>query len=141
MSERVADGCLLRPESLVYFVPQHSPGQTVGLWSHDTGARDPDNSFLHNLFDCRKHDMTALTTHPYLTSAWLQVPFGARTFLRAAVGRIVNAWKRMGARWEARARESIAIQELRSLNDRELRDMAISRSDIPRIAREANFER
>ena len=88
-----------------------------------------------------KLDMTTITTRPYLSSAWLQVSFDAGTFLRAAADRVLDAATRMEARWEAKARESIAIQELRSLNDRELRDMAISRSDIPRIAREANFTR
>jgi uncharacterized protein YjiS (DUF1127 family) len=85
--------------------------------------------------------MTTITTRPYLSGAWLQFSFDASILLRAAVNRLLNWTKRLEARWKASARESIAIQELRSLNDRELRDMAISRSDIPRIAREANFER
>jgi uncharacterized protein YjiS (DUF1127 family) len=38
--------------------------------------------------------------------------------------RFLHAWKRYGA----------AVQELSSLNDRELSDIGITRSDIPRLA-------
>ena len=85
--------------------------------------------------------MTTITTRPYSSGTGLQVLLDAGNFIHTVANRIVNAAERMETRWAASARESTAIQELRSLNDRELRDIAISRCDIPRIAREAIFER
>lgn len=85
--------------------------------------------------------MTTITTRPYSSGAGLRVLLDAGNFIHTVANRIVNAAKRMETRWATSARESTAIQELRSLNDRELRDIAISRCDIPRIAREAIFER
>jgi len=41
-----------------------------------------------------------------------------------SVIRFLHAWKRYG----------VAVQELASLNDRELADIGITRSDIPRLA-------
>jgi uncharacterized protein YjiS (DUF1127 family) len=38
--------------------------------------------------------------------------------------RFLHAWKRYG----------VAVQELSNLNDRELADIGITRSDIPRLA-------
>ena len=41
-----------------------------------------------------------------------------------AIIRFLHAWKRYGA----------AVRELSNLNDRELADIGITRSDIPRLA-------
>lgn len=41
-----------------------------------------------------------------------------------SIVRFLHAWKRYGA----------AVKELSTLNDRELADIGITRSDIPRIA-------
>jgi uncharacterized protein YjiS (DUF1127 family) len=43
-----------------------------------------------------------------------------------SIARLFDSWKRYGA----------AMQELSHLSDRELADIGITRSDIPRIARE-----
>jgi len=42
----------------------------------------------------------------------------------SSIGRFLNAWKRYG----------VAVDELSHLSDRELADIGITRSDIPRIA-------
>ncbi len=44
----------------------------------------------------------------------------------ASIARLFDLWKRYGA----------AMDELTHLSDRELADIGITRSDIPRIARE-----
>jgi uncharacterized protein YjiS (DUF1127 family) len=44
----------------------------------------------------------------------------------ASIARLFDSWKRYGA----------AVDELSHLTDRELADIGITRSDIPRIARE-----
>jgi uncharacterized protein YjiS (DUF1127 family) len=48
---------------------------------------------------------------------------GTRTMLVSLI-HYLHAWKRYGA----------AVRELSSLNDRELADIGITRSDIPRLA-------
>jgi uncharacterized protein YjiS (DUF1127 family) len=48
---------------------------------------------------------------------------GTKTMLFSVI-RFLHAWKRYGT----------AVQELASLSDRELADIGITRSDIPRLA-------
>ena len=55
--------------------------------------------------------------------------------------RLRAAMVALDARLERRARYAVAIRQLRLLSDRELHDIGIGRSDIPRVAREANFVR
>ncbi|MBC8119896.1 MAG: DUF1127 domain-containing protein [Burkholderiaceae bacterium] len=56
--------------------------------------------------------------------------------LQQITARVREAQQTFNSRWEERARTSIAIRELTSLGDRDLRDMGISRGDIPRLVRE-----
>jgi len=71
-----------------------------------------------------------------LNQALLQIT----AVLQQLVARVRTAQQEFAARWEARAHAAIAARELSSLNDRDLRDMGISRCDIPRLAQE-EFER
>lgn len=81
--------------------------------------------------------MTSMATRHWPTSMALELnPFWDRW-----VQRMRAAMKNFDARWEARARQAIAVRELRLLSDRELWDMGLSRCDIPRVAREATFVR
>jgi uncharacterized protein YjiS (DUF1127 family) len=58
----------------------------------------------------------------YLIAIQRQTMKGAKMLW--SVIRFLHAWKRYGS----------AVQELSSLNDRELADIGITRSDIPRLA-------
>src|SRR5579871_3243423 len=66
------------------------------------------------------------THHRYLYSLSIPVPVpekGTRTMLLSII-RFFQAWKRYG----------VAVDELSHLSDRELAEIGITRSDIPRIA-------
>jgi uncharacterized protein YjiS (DUF1127 family) len=61
------------------------------------------------------------------TYIWRMIPVipGERTkIMLSSITRFLHAWKRYG----------VAVDELTHLSDRELADIGITRSDIPRIA-------
>ena len=74
-------------------------------------------------------------------SALNQAPLQLMEMLQQVAVRVRSAQQKLTARWEARAQAAIAIRELSSLNDRDLRDMGISRCDIPRLAQEERESR
>ena len=49
--------------------------------------------------------------------------------------------KAVGTRLERRRRASAGLRDLRSMSDRDLKDLGIGRSDIDRIARDARWDR
>ena len=57
--------------------------------------------------------------------------------LKAVAQRLLAATRNFDGAWRGRSRATIVIRELRTMSDRELRDIGLDRSDIPRIAREA----
>jgi uncharacterized protein YjiS (DUF1127 family) len=77
--------------------------------------------------------MTTITTRQSAMQATL---FEAALVLRTLTAQLQGALQRFSAHWEARARAGAAIRELTSLSDRDLRDMGLSRCDIPRLAEE-----
>ena len=81
--------------------------------------------------------MTSIATRHWLAS----MAFELTSFCDAWVQHLRTAREDFNARWEARARQTIALRQLRLLSDRELWDMGLSRCDIPRVAREATFVR
>ena len=81
--------------------------------------------------------MTSMATRHWLAS----LAFELNPFWEQWVQRMRAAPKTFEARWEARARQTIALRQLRLLSDRELWDIGLSRCDIPRVAREATFVR
>jgi len=82
--------------------------------------------------------MYTITSSPSaLSQALLQI-----TAVLQEIGTLVRAAQQeFTARWEARAHAAIAARELSSLSDRDLRDMGISRCDIPRLAQEERERR
>jgi len=83
--------------------------------------------------------MTTITTRP---SALQPALFEAAAVLRNLFAQFQRALQRFDARWQARARAAVAIRELNSLSDRDLRDMGLSRGDIPRLVeQERNWRR
>lgn len=75
--------------------------------------------------------MTTITARHWLADISLLPDNAFGRFIQ----RLRIAMRNFNARWEARARESLAIRELRSLSDRELHDLGIDRSEISRVAR------
>ena len=67
-----------------------------------------------------------------LSHALLQIT----AVLQQVTDRVREAQQTFNARLEARARTAIAIRELSSFSDRDLRDLGINRGDIPRLIRE-----
>lgn len=75
---------------------------------------------------------TTTTRQSALDQTLLQVS----ALMRQLAKQFEGAVQRFNTRWEARARTAVAIRELKSLSDRDLRDMGLSRGDIPRLAME-----
>lgn len=69
-------------------------------------------------------------------SALTQTMLQMTAMLQQMAVLVRTAQQRFTARWEARAQTAIALRELSSLSDRDLRDMGISRCDIPRLVQE-----
>jgi uncharacterized protein YjiS (DUF1127 family) len=68
----------------------------------------------------------------YLWNKWFRgfAPLRGETIMLVAILNFLRAWRRY----------NVSLRELNSLDDRELADIGITRSDIPRIAWE-NSER
>jgi uncharacterized protein YjiS (DUF1127 family) len=64
------------------------------------------------------------TIHPYIPSAIRSIRRERTRTMLSSITRFLHAWKRYG----------VAVDELSHLSDRELADIGITRSDIPRIA-------
>jgi uncharacterized protein YjiS (DUF1127 family) len=89
------------------------------------------------LFDITSStDMTTIVTRRRLASAPVQLD----AVLKAVAQGLLAAARNFDAAWGRRSRAAIVIRELRTMSDRELRDIGLDRSDIPRIAREAQHE-
>ena len=73
------------------------------------------------------------------------VPVAALLYLSLALSmsaRRVRMFAKVVATWLERRRSvSAGLRELRSMSDRELKDLGIARSDIERIARDARWDR
>ena len=67
-------------------------------------------------------------------------PLRLDTVLSVFAQRLCAAKENFDAAWRKRSRAAIVIRELRAMSDRELHDIGLDRSDIPRIAREAQQE-
>ena len=85
--------------------------------------------------------MTTIATRQCLSGTWLQTPLNMKSVIGGGTDRIFAATKRLEVRWEARARRAVAIHQLSALSDRELLDLGIGRSEIPRVACETNSVR
>jgi uncharacterized protein YjiS (DUF1127 family) len=77
-------------------------------------------------------DLLRRSMELYLWDEWFRglVPLRGETIMLVAILNFLRAWRRY----------NVSLRELNSLDDRELADIGITRSDIPRIAWE-NSER
>lgn len=82
--------------------------------------------------------MSNATLSQSLHAGWWRASAAATDSLTVAAGLIRASAKRIEARWESCARDAVSLNQLRSMSERELGDIGISRSDIPRLLREAN---
>ena len=82
--------------------------------------------------------MTTMTTRQ---SALQPALFEAAAVLRSLIAQFQRGLQRVDARWQAHTRATQAIRELHSLSDRDLRDMGLSRGDIPRLVEEERTRR
>jgi uncharacterized protein YjiS (DUF1127 family) len=80
--------------------------------------------------------MTTIVTRRWLASALVQLDIVVNVFAQ----RLRQATKNFDAAWRRRSRAAGVIRELRGMSDRELHDIRLDRSDIPRIARETQQE-
>ncbi len=80
--------------------------------------------------------MTTIVTRRRLASAPVQLDAVLNVFAQ----RLLAAKKNFDAAWRRRSRAAIVIRELRNMSDRELHDIGLDRSDIPRIALEEQQE-
>jgi uncharacterized protein YjiS (DUF1127 family) len=67
---------------------------------------------------------TYLTSRPRFPAAWVQRNQSEGEMIIANVLELLRAWRRYNS----------SLRELNQLGDRELSDIGISRSDIPRVA-------
>ena len=77
----------------------------------------------------------------FLSCSWLQTRAARASAIAPGMDQILAAAKRLEGRWETRAREAVALSQLKSLSDRELKDLAVGRSELPWLARAAHFVR
>ena len=77
--------------------------------------------------------MTTITSRQ---SALPSALYEAAGVLHTLAAQFQRALQRFDAALQARARAAVAIRELTSLSDRDLRDMGLSRGDVPRLVEE-----
>ena len=85
--------------------------------------------------------MSNAAVHEGLHLGWWRVSSAATDTLTCTAGLLRDGAKRLEARWESRARAAESARQLVGMSERDLHDIGISSSDVPRILREASAAR
>ena len=108
------------------------------------GRRLTIQHFWNRLMTAAAFMLTAVLSVPMAVEAGEGRLASAPVQLDAVLNVFAQRWwaaqRNFDAAWRRRSRAAIVIRELRAMSDRELHDIGLDRSDIPRIVREARQE-